>query len=321
LYGGGPPLYISRSRIPTPLQPLTPSFPIPFPEPEIPASHHPATPRFLLSLLATAVYLSIPSVASQALNSIVGTIGPHTVVQYLNFALGKAIGSLAPDEPSAAVGLEHVAELVPEEETRAGKSCPIEVIPIQTALETKLTDLDIKKEDPSDFASPDDSFFHCPGSENQGPLFHYGAVSDKIGEATACWLARWAPDILAYELEAFSDKDSPLSSVSRPCSRSLADPVAHEVNNASSMKIPVIWARGGVDAKWVSALVSSDALFIKGERERYEFARSVVELRRNDGIEEEEEVQWSNMFRQGIYYSNMVGYFAQVGIYVLISTE
>lgn len=76
-------------------------------------NHHPATPRFLLSLLATAIYLSVPSLASQAMSSILSTVGPHTVLKYLNFALGKHIGDmeLEAGEPEAAVGLEHVAQI------------------------------------------------------------------------------------------------------------------------------------------------------------------------------------------------------------------
>lgn len=67
----------------------------------------------------------------------------------------------------------------------------------------------------------------------------------------------------------------------------------------------VIWARGGLSSDWVSALVSADTLFVKGEREQYDFACSVVELRRRGGILETEEQVWNKMFEQGIYYANM----------------
>jgi hypothetical protein len=46
--------------------------------------------------------------------------------------------------------------------------------------------------------------------------------------------------------------------------------------------------------------------FVKGERERYDLAKAVVELRRNEGILEEEEAEWTKMFLEGIYYANMV---------------
>lgn len=68
----------------------------------------------------------------------------------------------------------------------------------------------------------------------------------------------------------------------------------------------VIWARGGLSSDWVSALVSADTLCVKGERERYDFACSVVELRRRGGVLEAEEQVWNKMFEQGIYYANMV---------------
>jgi hypothetical protein len=47
-------------------------------------------------------------------------------------------------------------------------------------------------------------------------------------------------------------------------------------------------------------------LFIKSERERHDLAKAVVELRRNEGLLEDEEVEWMKMFTEGIYYANMV---------------
>jgi hypothetical protein len=47
-------------------------------------------------------------------------------------------------------------------------------------------------------------------------------------------------------------------------------------------------------------------LFVKSERERYDLAKAVVELRRSEGILEEEEVEWARLFTEGIYYANMV---------------
>ncbi|KAJ8473721.1 hypothetical protein ONZ51_g7701 [Trametes cubensis] len=158
LYGGGPPLWISPSMIPTPTCPLTPPFASGGPDytpqqpgsafptsldisssPDLPPGHHPATPRFLLSLLATATFLSMPSVASQALSAILRTVGPHTVVRYLNFAIGRGIGP--PDEAvidsdqyehedSPAVGLEQVAELIQEEDASFDSS--VDVTPRDT---------------------------------------------------------------------------------------------------------------------------------------------------------------------------------------------
>lgn len=69
---------------------------------------------------------------------------------------------------------------------------------------------------------------------------------------------------------------------------------------------PLIWRRGGLTSTWIRALISSDLFFVKSERERYDLAKAVVELRREGGILEEEEVEWAKMFTEGIYYANMV---------------
>ena len=70
--------------------------------------------------------------------------------------------------------------------------------------------------------------------------------------------------------------------------------------------IPVIWRRGGLDARWVRGVLSSDWLFVAGEKERYDMARSVVDMHRAEGISLEEELEFDHLFAQGIYYANMV---------------
>ena len=281
--------------MPTPSKPLTPSFPSPGPQTDLLPGHHPAKPRFLLSLLATAVYLSIPSTASQALNAILSSVGPYTVIQYLNFAIGKPIDSPHENEPVAAVGLENLAEEVQEDAT---DETSVSIRTVKSKQETelepermsqKLEDLDIKKEDPSESSS--DSFEMVHEYRLAEPFSHYGAVSDKIGEATACWLARWGPDIFPYEERSGGDASVHPSQLE---------------DDSNNVVIPVVWARGGLDPKWVRALVSSDALFVNGERERYDFAKSIVDLRRRSGIDEEEEEEWTRMFSNGIYYPHMV---------------
>ncbi len=66
-------------------------------------------------------------------------------------------------------------------------------------------------------------------------------------------------------------------------------------------------------ARWVRGVLSADALFVRGEKERYEMARSVVEMRRTareKGVpgesEEVEEAEFERLFGEGIYYANMV---------------
>ena len=298
--------------MPTPSKPLTPSFPCPGPQTSLPPGHHPATPRFLLSLLATAVYLSIPSTASQALNAILSSIGPHTVIQYLNFAIGKPIGNPHENEPVVAVGLESLAEKIQDDVTSESSTSIHTTKREQDSpelLETeqmsqKLDDLDIRKEDPSESSS--DSFEMVHEYRNDGAFSHYGAVSDKIGEATACWLARWGPDILPYERsagDAFTPVDSP--------------GVVHPSQVEETSSIPAVWARGGLNHKWVRALISSDALFVNGERERYDLAKNVVDLRRRSGIDEEEEKEWSRMFSTAIYYPHMVHFTFDIIIFTI----
>ncbi|KAJ7642289.1 hypothetical protein B0H17DRAFT_1105061 [Mycena rosella] len=273
LYGGGPPLHIFPSLVPSNVQPLTSAFPFTSVDlrPPTPSGHHPGTPRFLLSLLATSVYLSIPTLAAHALSSILSTIGPYTVLQYLDFALGKPIGPLDPNwnEPEAAVGLEHIAHSIPDDASSVASSS-------------------------ASFHSVDTN---SPVPEKQ---FHYGAISDKIGEAAACWLARWAPDILDSE-----ERKAGMGTANAPAPAMSRRPKADAVVPSDCSAVPVIWDRGGLSIAWVCALVSSDTLFVRGERERYDFARAVVELRRRHGILQEEEEAWPNLFEKGIHYCHM----------------
>ncbi|KAJ7785724.1 hypothetical protein B0H16DRAFT_1487742 [Mycena metata] len=265
LYGGGPPLHIFPSLIPSTAKPLTSNFPFTSESvdlhPSTPPGHHPGTPRFLLSLLATSVYLSIPSLAAHALSSILSTIGPYTVLQYLKFALGKPIGPVDAnwDEPEAAIGLENIAELLTDE----GGS------------------------------------LHSIDTEDSPPEkeFHYGAMSDKIGEAAACWLVRWAPDMLAFE-----EAKAGIGIAEPALSRRRLKPEATAPDYSA---VPTIWDRGGLSVKWVCALLSADTLFVHGERARYDLVRSVVELRRRHGILQDEEDAWKVLFDERIYYCHM----------------
>ncbi|KAF8887738.1 hypothetical protein BD779DRAFT_1719529 [Infundibulicybe gibba] len=300
LYGGGPPLFISPGLVPSTAEPLTPNFPLQC-EMHTPPGHHPATPRFLLSLLATSVYLSIPSLASQALSSILSTIGPRTVLQYLNFALGKPIGLLDPsNEPVSAVGLENVAQMEDDQQPTVSSGSSLRTIMgVKEGLLTP-SGLSTGTVDPSgpstesviSFGSSDDELDEVNTIE---PSLHYGAISDKIGEAAACWLVRWAVDMLAYETgkegQDYSFWFDSWQCGFSPCVRA----------RSHSGHMGERWSQ----PKWVFALVSADTLFVQGERDRYEFAKSVVELRRRVGILEAEEKIWEDMFEHAIYYANM----------------
>lgn len=231
----------------------------------------------LLSVLATSIYLCIPTVASHALSLVFKTLGPLTVTPYLNFALGKSIDTSAPlyPDPEAAVGLEQVAEVLDED--LASTSTADDFAYIRSAQSCQGS---TSSDDSSDLEAGDHAF----SSHNYGP------ISDKIGEACACWLTRWAKDMLELEVG-----DSRLA----PTGSSLGEDV-------HATQKPLIWGRGGLDPEWVTAIISADTLYVKSEKERYDLARSVVEFRRRRCIDEDEEREWITLFDEAIYYENMV---------------
>jgi hypothetical protein len=279
-----------------------------------------------MSLIATATYLSTPSLVSLALTFLLRTVGPLTVVRYLNFAVGDGIGPRKPCDAEPAIGLElvalpyeHAQDAAPTARRNAADifSKSFDALSLARAQGDFNTE-EVKKEDPTDHES-------CADSDDSPDLYlRYGAVSDMIGQAATIWLARWGVDMLVYEAQAASrvPKSAPISPTtpSRPStapSPSTSLP-AHRLSASMSWfssstplqfvpsVIPVVWRRGGLGAAWIRAVVSSDTLFVKGERQRYEFAKAVVDLRRSEGIDEEEEKEFSAMFAEGIYYPNMV---------------
>ena len=282
-----------------------------------------------MSLLAVSVYLSVPSLAAQALGSIISTIGPFTVIDYLRFAYGEGIGPFEEEDFNPLVGLEHVAQLVKDDpqdspstsgtkpardEVVHGLSQSLDEISVADQVPTshRGEDLSVEKEDPAELSSESDSPTSSLNETETDHFFSYGAVSDKIGESCVCWLARWGADILVCEQQASSTPKQFSPSPSNPTPPAISRrPTASRWRPShpdveSSPRVPLIWRRGGLTATWVRALVSSDLLFVRGEWERYDLARTVVELRRSEGILEEEEVEWSRMFAEGIYYANMV---------------
>ncbi|KAG9100471.1 hypothetical protein FS749_015227 [Ceratobasidium sp. UAMH 11750] len=213
LYGGGPDLFVDPSLIPSNQHPLTQSFPIACPPSQPPEGSHPATPRFLLSLLATANFLHIPSVTSQALLLVLSTIGPWTITRYFGFAIGQGVGAEG-DEPQSAVGLDTIGQPAPAVAPKVLASKPIRIEEVSPQEEDEEDDL-VKVSSlgnheahvpkgriPSGVSQItfDDARSVCTESGNDNaPTYFYGVVGDKIGEACACWLARWGGDILALE--------------------------------------------------------------------------------------------------------------------------
>lgn len=299
--------------MPTTSRPLTPLFPVPKDAEPIPGGHHPASPRFLLSLLATSVYLSIPHVAQQALSAILGTIGPYTVIRYHSFALGKGIGNAEANvpEPEAAIGLEHVA-VFPEEDEEGSiySRTTVSLTSYKDKGKGKVIDdgrddIAVKEQTVDNISLAESTLSDDDEPRARELSFHYGPISDKIGEATSCWLARWAVDMLIYEEEKILGKETTTFVGGRRRALTI-DSAPSPTIYSKEPEIPYIWRRDGLSAKWVAAIASSDALFVRGEKERYEFAKSVVELRRREGILEEEEKEWTKLFSEGIYYAHMV---------------
>lgn len=253
------------------------------------------------------------------------------------------MGPLQEGDLDPLVGLEHVAQLVKSETADCNQSSigtspqtqgkdvecfsqNLEALSVEDQVHNCQdgaslgSDQSIEKEDPAELSSESGSSTFVPGETGSNLSFSYGSVSDKIGEACACWLARWGADMLALEQEAggFSKKPvpyTPVATLQRAiCRRSTASgwraPLS-DVNDFPHPQPPLIWRRGGLTATWIRALISSDLLFVKSERERYDLAKAVVELRRNEGILEEEEAEWAKVFTEGIYYANMVRHLAR----------
>jgi hypothetical protein len=213
-------------------------------------------------------------------------------------------------ESEAAVGLEHVAKLLSEDDA-ASISAKSFRSRLTTRTRPSSPDSDIIKEDPTSElsgADGEDSYSVLSISKKDIPAIHYGSISDKIGEAAVSWLARWGTDILKHELGSSSAGSIPFRRRAATVSEVTPRDNGSKAGGDRQTQLPAIWRHGGLPADWVKAIISSDYFFVKGERERYNFAKSVVELRRQAGVLPEEEKHWEELFDHGIYYSNMVGY-------------
>ena len=281
LYSTGPPLFVSPTTHPTPLHPLSPSFSqantvtsSSNPPPLCPEEAQPATPRFLLSLLATSLFLGLPGVTQGVLGLVIGSMSPWSVGVYLGFAIGQGVGGWGGEEwevggeegdieERGARGLEELGVRVEEsvseeeeevlgEEREGGKSGGGRAPSVSASKEGVKTESPSTTELPSSTSSS--SSVHptdrspAPSRSNstststpskpllsraslrttssssslassrisalreddasstfsrEQPLFFYGLTSNKIGEACACWLARWGVDILAVEEKVY----------------------------------------------------------------------------------------------------------------------
>ncbi|KAJ1311644.1 hypothetical protein OPQ81_010120 [Rhizoctonia solani] len=212
LYGGGPDLFVDQALLPSTKNP----FPITSPPAlaSAPSGSHPATPRFLLSLLATSNFLNIPSVSHQALNLVLSTISPWTITRYFGFAIGHGIGLPEGNEPEAAVGLDTIGQPAPAAVTKPSLKETTKIDEVSPQDEEE-DDEDLVKVGSLGNSAPnmlkdrtvsgtsqqtcDTQSTYTEHFEDTEQTFFYGVVGDKVGEACACWLTRWGADILALE--------------------------------------------------------------------------------------------------------------------------
>jgi hypothetical protein len=282
---------------------------------------HLVTPRLLLSLLAATSYLGFNSLMRETLSTILRTIGPLTVARYLDFAIGLGIG---PEEwegqnSEGAKGLSEVAIHIDRRESTLFALSRLSISEGDESItksgeeeDAKVGHVSSKQREATMHPSDDHSarFKRQSVSSLQSDSMamddhdhshFYGFSSNKIGEACVSWLARWGLEVIELEMSAKPTDD-----------RSWC-----------------VWSYGGIPAKFIRALLSSDLLFISNELERYNAARSVVELRRK-GWEletvsgdrgdmsqlsssstryvdwDEDEVELAGVFESGIYYTHMV---------------
>lgn len=139
-------------------------------------------------------------------------------------------------------------------------------------------------------------------TEDDNGIF-VGPEGERVGEACACWLAKWGSDILRAEewiAGGHGNAESFFYDDERP-------PAAVEGN--ADLRPPTlrVWSslEGGLSSRWVRGIISSDAFFIAasggtpesdatgvghsglgsdGEFERYLFAKRVVQLRRGEKV-------------------------------------
>ncbi|KAF8337930.1 uncharacterized protein EI90DRAFT_3013293 [Cantharellus anzutake] len=315
LYGGGPELSLSPHLQPSISHPLTQSYPNPPPEHVPPEGHHPATPRFLLSLLATATYLSMPNVASQALNLIMQSIGPFTIMRYLNFAIGKGIGEELPNDRPTAVGLDNVGKpvLAREMHHRASSAArqSFKHSPSSSTVsykqrsfgkdsisESVLKAQGIIPDEDDAMTIPDNISYITIGTQddNEGimtstaPHYFYGTIGNLIGEACATWLCRWGIDMFHWEqvihaAEKAGENAPPSSPACLPSGQRFPLITAQTLVSLRALNSPygthpVIWGPQGLSVQWIRAIISSDSFFVPNEFERYAFASQVYRFRR-----------------------------------------
>lgn len=281
---------------------------------------------------------------------ILRTVGPSTIRRYLAFAVGDGIGNEEwPNQTEeCAKGLEDLAEPVSvaksatehapsipgsleaqsqtaspnpnnsagDEEGKVGHAAPSSDPIGDTTPTVRHT-----SQMPNSATEDNDCDAHTEATSDIGhemPHF-YGFASNKIGEACICWLARWGVDVLDLECSA-------------------------PTQGGDSQ--PRVWSHGGLPAKFLRAVLSSDSFFVRDEMERYNVARRALDLRRkgwerdmedrgdlslaedSDSQGDEEWNEWEEdedellqVFEDGIYYTHMVSPCQSLRLIILASID
>lgn len=199
-----------------------------------------------------------------------------TVIRYLNYAIGKGIGTTSLKDAEKAATLENIGQ--------DADSASIFTTNTEATSQTETT---------SGLGTAGDS-----GVQHEPPLFLYGEVGNRIGEACVAFLTRWGMDLLDLEERQSSSQASTSNTPQLPTPSSITwRPITPSLR---------IWSQG-LSAEWVRGILSSDELFVKSEMKRYEAAKQVVEMRRRQkGVVPAEEQEWDILFKEGIYYSHFV---------------
>lgn len=223
-------------------------------------SVQPASPRFLLSLLVTASYLEMSDVADRVTELIMASITPFSILTYVRFASDKGITSWSglAELDQPCRGMENVA------------------------------------------SQPEDGYIprRLVEADDEEPIYDYGSLSAKIGDACACYLAKWGiSHILPVEEAATwrraASHTSPIKVGNREESTSEYLAVRSLLNAEPWLHTPgvehvKIWQYGGMPIDWVKRLLSSDVLCLgesvsrdkSSEWYRYQMIKRIVELRR-----------------------------------------
>ncbi|EJU01154.1 hypothetical protein DACRYDRAFT_116957 [Dacryopinax primogenitus] len=323
LYHPTPLPFLPPAYLPTPDHPLTPSFPLP-PAPS-------PIPRLLLSLLATASYLHIPNLITEASRLLLGSVSPWTVSRYLRFAIGLGLGE-GEGEEEGVKGLGHA---FPFPDPASASPSPTLSAQGSQASDSE-DDLPSKSCVPSSPLSPASPMGETPR------LTGYGTPSNLLGQTCVAWMCRWGGEIVLLEEQAFA-RSFPTSSNPTGSATSTSTPtltttihIPSTSTSTPSTPFPPIWAHQGLPATWVRHLLSADEFWTTREEVgRWDLARRVVDLRREgwerqrvregqepregetmgqreresgretERLREEEESEWETLFTEGIFYTHM----------------